>query len=264
MPADRGRTGADGPGAADAAFVVGAAALAGRDASPCPGCCQPRPVIARGLTRPPCDFIVELVIAKLGVGGSVGDLMLSAAGLEARPVREDVDLIAQIANGDIGDPVAELYRRYGGRLYRLGLQLLGDAGLAEELVQECFVRLWRTAGRFDLSRGTVAAYLFVMGRSIAADLRKRPSSRPLIPVEDALVPPQPDSADRIVEALMVRDALDSLSVAHREVLMLVHGEGLTQSQIAERLSLPLGTVKTRMFHGLRALRGALAERGYDG
>lgn len=215
------------------------------------------------MTRPPRDFIVELVIAKLGVGGSVGDLMLSATGLEDRSVREDVDLIAQIASGDIGDPVAELYRRYGGRLYRLGLQLLGDAGLAEELVQESFVRLWRTAGRFDLSRGTVAAYLFVMGRSIAADLRKRPSSRPLMPVEDALVPPQSDGSDRIVEALIVRDALDSLSVAHREVLMLVHAEGLTQSQIAEQLSLPLGTVKTRMFHGLRALRAALAERGYD-
>jgi RNA polymerase sigma-70 factor (ECF subfamily) len=101
--------------------------------------------------------------------------MVSATGLKDRSLSEDADLIAQIASGDIGDPVAELYRRYGGRLYRLGLQLLGDTGLAEELVQECFVRLWRTAGRFDLSRGTVAAYLFVMGRSIAEDLRKRPS-----------------------------------------------------------------------------------------
>jgi RNA polymerase sigma-70 factor (ECF subfamily) len=216
------------------------------------------------LTGPPRDFILGLVIAKLGVGGSVGDLMVSATGLKDRSLSEDADLIAQIASGDIGDPVAELYRRYGGRLYRLGLQLLGDTGLAEELVQECFVRLWRTAGRFDLSRGTVAAYLFVMGRSIAEDLRKRPSSRPLTPVEDALVPSQPDSTDRIVDALIVRDALDSLSEAHREVLMLVHAEGLTQSQIAERLSLPLGTVKTRMFHGLRALRTALVERGYDG
>jgi RNA polymerase sigma-70 factor, ECF subfamily len=191
-------------------------------------------------------------------------LTLSVAGFKDRSVREDADLVAQIATGDRGEPVAELYHRYGGRLYRLGLQLLGDTGLAEELVQECFVRLWRTAGRFDLSRGTVAAYLFVIGRSVAEDLRKRPSSRPLMPVEDALVPPQPDSTDRIVEALIVRDALDSLSEAHREVLMLVHGEQLTQSQIAERLSLPLGTVKTRMFHGLRALRSALAERGYDG
>lgn len=216
------------------------------------------------MTRPLGDFIVELVIAKLGVGGSVGDLTLSVAGFKDRSVREDADLVAQIATGDTGEPVAELYRRHGRRLYRQGLHLLGDAGLAEELVQECFVRLWRTAGRFDLGRGTVAAYLFVIGRSVAEDLRKRPSSRPLIPVQDALVPPQPDNTDQIVEALTVRDALDSLSEAHREVLMLVHAEGLTQSQIAERLSLPLGTVKTRMFHGLRALRTALAERGYDG
>jgi RNA polymerase sigma-70 factor, ECF subfamily len=190
--------------------------------------------------------------------------MVSLIGVEDQTARDDADLVAQIAAGDIGDPVAELYRRYGARLYRLGFRSLGDAGLAEELVQECFVRLWRTAGRFDIGRGSLAAYLYVIARSIAEDLRKRPSSRPLVPVEEAQVPPEPDSADRIVETLLVQNALESLSPAHREVLMLVHQEDLTQSQIAERLDLPLGTVKTRMFHGLRALRAALAERGYHG
>lgn len=194
---------------------------------------------------------------------AVGELMVSVAGVDDRLIREDSDLVAQVAAGDIGAPMAELYRRYGGRIYRFGLNLLGDAGLADELVQECFVRLWRTAGRFDLSRGTVAAYMFVMGRSIAADLRKRPSSRPLMLVDEAQIPAQPDGVDQILETLMMRDALDSLSAAHREVLILVHAEGLTQSQIAERLGLPLGTVKTRMYHGLRALRAALGERGYD-
>ena len=193
---------------------------------------------------------------------AVGELMVSVAGVDDRLIREDSDLVAQVAAGDIGAPMAELYRRYSGRIYRFGLNLLGDAGLADELVQECFVRLWRTAGRFDLSRGTVAAYMFVMGRSIAADLRKRPSSRPLMLVDEAQIPAQPDSVDQILETLMMRDALDSLSAAHREVLILVHAEGLTQSQIAERLGLPLGTVKTRMYHGLRALRAALGERGY--
>jgi RNA polymerase sigma-70 factor, ECF subfamily len=189
---------------------------------------------------------------------------VSLVDVEDRLAREEAHLVAQIAAGDIGAPVEELYRRYAGRLYRSGIQLLGDAGHAEELVQECFVRLWRTAGRFDISRGTVAAYMFVIARSIAGDLRKRPSSRPLTPVDDAQIPAQPDSADRIVETLMVRDAMESLSPAHREVLSLVLEEGLTQAQIAGRLNLPLGTVKTRMFHGLRALRTALAERGYDG
>jgi RNA polymerase sigma-70 factor (ECF subfamily) len=190
--------------------------------------------------------------------------MVSVVGVEDQVAREDADLVARIAAGDLGEPVEELYRRYAGRLYSFGFRWLGNAGLADELVQECFLRLWRTAGRFDISRGTVAAYLFVMARSIAADLRRRPSSRPLLPVEDTQIPPQPDSADRILEALMVRDALESLTAAHREVLMLCHAEGLTQSQIAERLGLPLGTVKTRLYHGLRALKAALAERGYDG
>ena len=190
--------------------------------------------------------------------------MTAVAGAGARPERDDAELVAQIAAGIIDEPVAELYRRYAARLYRFGLQVLGDNGLAEEMVQECFVRLWRTAGRFDISRGTVAAYLFVISRSIAADLRKRPSSRPLVPVDEGQVPAQPDDADRIVASLAVSDALNSLSAAHRDVLMLAHGEGLTQTQIAERLGLPLGTVKTRMFHGIRALRAALAERGFHG
>ncbi len=198
------------------------------------------------------------------VGARGGGLMVAVVGAEDRRARDDAGLVAQIAAGNIEEPVAELYRRYGPRLYRFGVQVLGDGGLAEELVQECFVRLWRTAGRFDIGRGTVAAYLFVMGRSIAADLRKRPSSRPLAAVDEQQVPARPDDADRIVDSLAVHDALDSLSPRHREVLLLVAGEGLTQTQIAARLGVPLGTVKTRMFHGLRALKAALAARGYDG
>ena len=108
------------------------------------------------------------------------------AGVDERLAREEADLVAQIAAGDIEAPVAELYRRYAGRLYRCGLQALGDPGLAEETVQECFVRLWRTAGQFDPRRGTVAAYLIVLARSAAADVRKRPSSRPLVPLEETL------------------------------------------------------------------------------
>ena len=189
--------------------------------------------------------------------------MASLVGAEDDSAREDAQLVSRIAGGDLGEPMEELYRRYAGKLYWFGLHLLGNAGLADELVQECFLRLWRTAGRFDTSRGTVSAYMFVIGRSIATDLHRRPSSRPLLPVEDAQVPPQPDSADRIVESLMVRDALNSLTQAHREVLMLCHAEGLTQSQIAQRLGLPLGTVKTRMYHGLRALKAALAQRGFN-
>lgn len=175
---------------------------------------------------------------------------------------DDDDLVAQIAAGDIGAPMTELYRRYAGRLYRYGLQSLRESGLAEEMVQECFVRLWRKAGQFDPARGTVAAYLIVIGRSVAADIRKRPSSRPLEELEEGRLPPQLDSVDEILSALIVREALDSLTPAHRQVLALAE-EGLTQSQIATRLKVPLGTVKTRTFHAMRALRGALARQGFD-
>jgi RNA polymerase sigma-70 factor (ECF subfamily) len=188
---------------------------------------------------------------------------VSIAHVENRRAREEAELVAQVATGDIGAPVAELYRRYSDRLYRFGVQALGNPGLAEEMVQECFVRLWRTAGRFDADRGSVAAYLFVIARSVASNVRRRPSSRPLVPVEEVQLPPQADSVDRILESIIVHEGLDALSPAHREVLQLVHEEGLTQLQIAERLGLPLGTVKTRLFHGLRALRAALIERGFD-
>ena len=189
---------------------------------------------------------------------------MAVTGTDDRIAAEEADLVAQIAAGDVETPVAELYRKYSKRLYRFGIQALGDSGLAEEMVQECFVRLWRTAERFDANRGSVGVYLFVIARSAAADIRKRPSSRPLVPVEEARVPPEPDSVDQILDSLIVREAFETLGAGHARVLQLAQEEGLSQSQIAERLGLPLGTVKTRTFHGIRALRAALAERGFHG
>jgi RNA polymerase sigma-70 factor, ECF subfamily len=188
---------------------------------------------------------------------------VSVTDAENQVAAHEAQLVAEIAAGNIEEPVRELYRRYGKRLYRFGMQVLGNPGLAEEMVQEAFVRLWRTAGRFDARRGSVGAYLTVIARSVAADLRKRPSSRPLLAVEDAALPPAWDNVDQILDSLIVREALDKLSPAHALVLRLAQEEGLTQSQIAVRLGLPLGTVKTRLFHGMRALRAELGRRGID-
>lgn len=184
--------------------------------------------------------------------------MVSLADAESQIAAEEARLVAQLAAGDTGAAVAELYRRYGKRLYRFGIQLLGDGGLAEEVVQECFTRLLRSAGRFDASQGSVGGYLFAIARSSAADIRKRPSSRPLLAVEETHNPAEAE----ILDSLVVHEALDALSPAHREVLRLAQDEGLTQAQIAERLGLPVGTVKTRMFYGMQALRSALTERGF--
>jgi RNA polymerase sigma-70 factor (ECF subfamily) len=185
-------------------------------------------------------------------------------GTADQAAAEEAHLVAQIAAGDVGAPLAVLYERYGRRLFRFGVQHLRDQGLAEEMVQETFVRLWRNAGRFDAEKSGVGTYLYVIARSVAADIRKRPSSRPLMPVEDADVPPVPDSVDKILDSMVIREAIDTLGPAHAGVIRLAQEEGLTQQQIAERLGLPLGTVKTRTFHGMRNLRAALIERGFHG
>jgi RNA polymerase sigma-70 factor (ECF subfamily) len=173
----------------------------------------------------------------------------------------DADLLAAVADGDRGDPLRELYRRYASRIYGLGVQLLSERGLAEELVQETFVRVWRNAGRFDPARGSPATFIFTIARRLAIDLWRRPSSRP-IEIDPPL--PSEDDVDRLVVGLGVRDALDSLTEPHRQVLELSYRDHLKQGEIAEKLGIPLGTVKTRTYHALRSLRSALEERGIHG
>jgi RNA polymerase sigma-70 factor (ECF subfamily) len=94
------------------------------------------------------------------------------------PTADDGELLAAVAAGDRGEPLRILYHRYAGRVYGLGCQLLGDRGLAEELVQETFVRVWRNAARYDPERGSVPTFVFTIARRLAADLYRRPSSRP--------------------------------------------------------------------------------------
>ena len=169
---------------------------------------------------------------------------------------EEAELLVQ------GD-VRTLYHRYERRLYGFGLRLLGNnGGLAEELVQETFLRLWQGARRFDPERGTVRALLFTIARRVAIDLLRRPSSRAFAPeIEDLAA--FDALADEVLLAVTVRDAMMSLSPIHREVLELIYDEDLKLGEISLRLEVPLGTVKTRAFYALRAMREALRERGFD-
>ena len=98
---------------------------------------------------------------------------MSVTETAAAAAAEEAGLVARIASGDTGAPVAELSRRYGRQLFRFGVKHLGNEGLAEEMVQETFVRLWRTAGRFDADKASVSTYLYVLARSVAADIYKR-------------------------------------------------------------------------------------------
>jgi RNA polymerase sigma-70 factor, ECF subfamily len=174
----------------------------------------------------------------------------------------DDELVVAVGHGDRGRPLHELYRRYAGRVYGLGVQLLADRGLAEELVQETFVRLWRNAGRFDPERGRAATFIFTIARRLAIDLWRRPSSRPVLP--QPVPEPNDEQVDRMLVGLEVREAMNALSEAHRQILELSYRQQLKQTEIAERLGVPLGTVKTRSHHALRSLRAQLEQRGIHG
>ncbi len=179
---------------------------------------------------------------------------------------EEAALVARVAAGDSGDPMVALYQRYGARLYGLGLRLLGDRGLAEEMVQETFVRLWRGAGRFDPDKGSVRTYTYTMARRVAIDLQRRPASRAIVSEPESLETGDVSDGEfeQLILGLDVRDALRSLSSKHRDILELHFDGDLTQPQVAQRLGIPLGTVKTRTYYGLKALKLELEERGIIG
>jgi RNA polymerase sigma-70 factor, ECF subfamily len=179
---------------------------------------------------------------------------------------DDAKLIARVAGGDLGHPLEELYDRYAARLHGLGLRLLGDPGLAEELVQETFVRLWQSADRYDPQRGSVPSFVFTIARRLAIDLWRRPSSKPFTELGEVDRGPDQDPGDvvdQLLVGLNVRDALASLPEGQRVVLELLYLQDLTQRQVADRVGVPLGTVKTRAFYGLRSLKEALRQRDVD-
>jgi RNA polymerase sigma-70 factor, ECF subfamily len=174
---------------------------------------------------------------------------------------EEAVLLGRVAAGDHGVPLAALYDRYASSLYGLGLRLLGESGMAEDLVQETFVRLWRSAQRFDPERGSVRTFTFSIARRAAVDLLRRSASRPLPTVEGGTDEAIEEAFDSLVLGLDVREALSALAPKHREVLELILDEDLGRAEIAERLGIPVGTAKTRIFYGLKALRLELEERG---
>jgi RNA polymerase sigma-70 factor, ECF subfamily len=173
----------------------------------------------------------------------------------------EAELLALVAAGDTGEPLRRLYDRYERPLYGLGIHLLREPGLAEELVQETWLRVWRSAARFDPERGRVSTFVFTIARRVAVDLWRRPSSRAFAPeLEDAIAVEA--RVDEVILAVSLREAMASLSYAHREILELVYDEDLKLADAAARLGIPLGTAKTRAHHALRALRRELDERGF--
>jgi RNA polymerase sigma-70 factor, ECF subfamily len=171
----------------------------------------------------------------------------------------DAELIVRIADGD---RVAfdELYRRYARPVLGLALRRLGDRGRAEDAMQEAFAAVWRSAGSYKPERGAGAPWLYTVARNAIVDgLRRTPE--PPAEVPDASTPEDgpPERAEASWLAWRVHRALEELPEHERPVIELAYYSGLSQSEIATYLDLPLGTVKTRTRSALMRLADELEE-----
>jgi len=193
------------------------------------------------------------------------------AKLEA-PRPEDGELLAAIAGGD-RQAYRALYQRYAPILLGLLSRILVDRSEAEDVLQEVFLQIWKKAGDFDDRRGRALHWLATIARNRALDRRSTLESRrrlaaapmPNLPEEESLDPA--DEANMAEEVRHLHRALAQIPEAQRRVLLLAYFEGLSQSEIADRIGAPLGTVKSHTRIGLAKLRDFLrkssADRGVD-
>ena len=189
---------------------------------------------------------------------------LAAVG-DAAAAEADRGALARMIRGEEA-AVAEIYDRHARLLYSLALRIVRRPSDAEDVIQEVFSQVWRQAGRYDWSRGTVAGWLIMLTRSRALDrLRRERGEAAAADFDDAsssVVDPALTVDLQLVDAeqaARVRAALLALPALQRVPLELAYYEGLSQSAIAARLETPLGTIKTRMRQALLRLRDALAE-----
>jgi RNA polymerase sigma-70 factor (ECF subfamily) len=175
------------------------------------------------------------------------------------PQSTDGQLIVRIAGGD-RDAFEELHGRYSRAVLGLALRRLGDRGRAEDASQDAFLAIWRSARTYDPSRGRGAAWLYAVARNAITDgLRRMPE--PVAELEDGpgREPDPSDEAEASWTAWRVHRALEELPDHERPVIELAYWRGLSQSEIAESLEIPLGTVKTRTRSALARLADALDE-----
>ncbi len=169
----------------------------------------------------------------------------------------DEELVHRVVGRD-ERALSELYDRYSRSVYAMGAKLLGDASLAEELVQEAFTNFWRGARSFNPEQGSFATWFYRIVRNRAVDLHRKRRARPSSAGMDLLqnVPSKPE-LEASINGWDVAQALSRIPSRHREILALAYFEDLPQKEISRRTGLPLGTVKSRTTAALKALGRAL-------
>ena len=175
-------------------------------------------------------------------------------------VASDGELIQRAATGDRG-AFDDLYRRYARPVFGMALRRLGDRGRAEDAVQETFASVWRSAASYKPDRGPGAPWLYAVARNAIVDRARARTETPTELLEeraDETAGPA-DNAEQSWVAWRVHRALEELPEREREVVALAYWSGLSQSEVAEFLGLPLGTVKTRTRAALAHLADLLGE-----
>jgi RNA polymerase sigma-70 factor, ECF subfamily len=180
-------------------------------------------------------------------------------------VGDDGAVIQRIARGE--DPaLAELYDRYAQVLYTLGMRILRSVQDSEDIVQEVFIQVWKKAESYDAKKGTVYTWLVTMMRNRAIDrLRSKGYKHAAQQIDTAAIVLFSDAPSSNPHSHTVRSehqklvvgTLKQLSADQQQVLALAYYEGFSQSEIAQKLNIPLGTVKSRMRHGLQSMRSKL-------
>lgn len=180
----------------------------------------------------------------------------------------EATLIRELQGANPRAAARELYRAYGGELYGFAAKRLGDQGQAEEAVQDIFVRAWQGAELYDPARGSVRTWLYAIARNALVDIERRRGRRLPVaarPAEQA--EPATDGAEPIETALLryqIQLAVSRLTFDHRQMISMVHFQGLKLTEIATLTGLPVGTVKSRLHYATRSLRLALEELGVTG
>jgi RNA polymerase sigma-70 factor (ECF subfamily) len=177
----------------------------------------------------------------------------------------DEALVALAARGE-EFALAELYDRFGRVAYGLALRIVRDTALAEDAVQDAFLAIWRTAGRFMPERAKASTWILTLVHRRAVDLVRREERRRAEPLEAAAAGMEvaaDETAWLRFERDRVQQALRTLPDQQREAIELAYYGGFTQSELADRLGLPLGTIKSRMFAGLSQLRKQLADQAEE-
>ena len=192
-------------------------------------------------------------MSRLAAAGGPGGTTVDTTGEPRQPVDLNDEQVLRVA-----------VREHGAELYRFARRVLGDDGLAEEAVQETFLKAWRRAHRFDPERASLRTWLFAILRNTTVDLARSRASRPSLAAENA----DDDAADPIdaiegrVRSWQIEEALRRLSDDHRVAVVEVHLRARSYEEVGQDLGIPAGTVKSRVYYGLKALRSTLIEQGW--